>query len=336
MENTQRLVTQLKNEGLVSNIAIRVGRNDDILGEIYSDNIDNKTLFDMASITKVMATTTLSLIAIEEKQLNVTDKVNKFFKVPLWYEQLTVFNLLTHTMGIGHKNLTENDNNYDNIGEYILSLKGNEVGKEVEYSCPAFILLGKILEKIYKKRLDTLFNEKVALPLGLKSSGFKPKVSEHSFVNSNTEEEKIGVVNDYNCQYLGGVAGNAGLFSNIEDVTTYVNVLRNNGGALFSKSVLDMASKNYTANMSESRGLGFLYVDDRYKQTGTLFEDGSIGHCGHTGTSVFLNRESGLYVIILSDATISTVKKYGTEDYDKVIRMREDLHNAIKFDLGIA
>ena len=87
--------------------------------------------------------------------------------------------------------------------------------------------------------------------------------------------------------------------------------------------------------MSAARGLGFLYVDNRYKQTGELFPVGSVGHCGHTGTSVFFNSDSGLYVIILSDATVSVTKKYGKSYYEKVKQMREHLHNAIKKDLNL-
>ena len=74
-------------------------------------------------------------------------------------------------------------------------------------------------------------------------------------------------------------------------------------------------------------------MDDRYKQTGGLFAEGTIGHCGHTGQSVFVDYRSGLYVIILSDATISTVKKYGKEHYNEVMDMRARLHSAIKCDL---
>ena len=78
-----------------------------------------------------------------------------------------------------------------------------------------------------------------------------------------------------------------------------------------------------------------MYVDERYEQTGELFETGSIGHCGHTGQSVFLDYRTGLYVIILSDATVSTIKKYASECYGEVVDMRKDLHNAIKKDLKI-
>ena len=78
-----------------------------------------------------------------------------------------------------------------------------------------------------------------------------------------------------------------------------------------------------------------MYVDERYGQTGELFENGAIGHCGHTGQSVFLDYKTGLYVIVLSDATLSTVKKYGGERYSEVVDMRKDLHNAIKKDLKL-
>ena len=89
--------------------------------------------------------------------------------------------------------------------------------------------------------------------------------------------------------------------------------------------------------MNESRGIGFLYVNDLYNQTGTLFPVGSFGHGGHTGTSLFVNRETGLYVIILSDATVSTIQKYGHEDYEQVMQMRQIIHTLIqkRFDESI-
>jgi CubicO group peptidase (beta-lactamase class C family) len=86
--------------------------------------------------------------------------------------------------------------------------------------------------------------------------------------------------------------------------------------------------------MDEARGLGYLYVGDRYSQTGGLFPTGSIGHCGHTGQSIFVDPKSGLYVIVLSDATVSTIRKYGKENYNEVMQMRHDIHAAIKADLN--
>lgn len=339
LKNTEQLVKKLFTEGLLSNVAIRVGVGDKVLGEVYRSNdseITENTLFDMASVTKILSVTAVSLIALDSGKIGLHDKVSRYFDVPDHNRDLEIFHLLTHTTGVGHRNLTASENNYDNIAQKVLELCGNPIGANVEYSCPAFILLGKVLEKVYGKRLDVLFKEMVAEPLGMTRSGFLPDLDyPDGIVNSDVDPLLSATVNDYNCKYLGGVAGNAGVFSCISDVTRFVNMLLSNGKPLFSKNILDLASKNYTNGMSEARGLGFLFVDERYSQTGELFPQGSIGHCGHTGQSVFLNRESGLYVIILSDATVSTVKTFGRERYGKVMEMRRLIHNAIKQDLGL-
>lgn len=330
---------ELLKQGFAHNIAVRVGIKDDILLDVYRSNeqaIDGETLFDMASVTKILATTSLSLMAIDKGLLKTSDKVSRFFSVPDDFKELTIQHLLTHTMGIGHRALNFPQNNYDNIDEFILSLEHNPVGTKVEYSCPAFILLGKILEKIYGKRLDILFKEKVAEPLNMKLSTFLPdKALRSNMVNSNLDPDLKGVVNDYNCQYLGGVAGNAGVFSCVEDMTKFAKMLISNGYPLISKTTFDDATKNHTEELNQARALGYLYVDEGYSQTGKLFPNGSFGHCGHTGTSIFVNKESGLYVIILSDATISAVKKYGKEHYSDVEKMRENIHNLIKEELNL-
>lgn len=330
---------ELLKQGFAHNIAVRVGIKDDLLLDVYRSNeqaIDGETLFDMASVTKILATTSLSLMAIDKGLLKTSDKVSRFFSVPDDFKELTVQHLLTHTMGIGHRALNFPQNNYDNISEFILSLEHNPVGTKVEYSCPAFILLGKILEKIYGKRLDILFKEKVAEPLNMKLSTFLPdKALRSNMVNSNLDPDLKGVVNDYNCQYLGGVAGNAGVFSCVEDMTKFAKMLISNGYPLISKTTFDNATKNHTEELNQARALGYLYVDEGYSQTGKLFPNGSFGHCGHTGTSIFVNKESGLYVIILSDATISAVKKYGKEHYSDVEKMRENIHNLIKEELNL-
>jgi len=262
--------------------------------------------------------------------LKLEDKVHQFYSTS---KVLTIKNLLTHTIGIGHKALNKDGNTYENIAEKILDIPLDIlIGADVRYSCPGFILLGKILEKTFGMQLDQCFHELVAKPLGFENTLFLPLNRENT-VNSNLDKTKRGIVNDYNCQFLGGIAGNAGLFSNLSDVTKYVLFLQNRGKPLIKEETFLLAAQNHTAEMSESRGLGYLYVDGRYQQTGGLFDDGAIGHCGHTGQSVFVDYRSGLYVIILSDATISTVKKYGKEHYNEVMDMRGRIHAAIKQDM---
>lgn len=336
MKNLKACIDMYTRAGEVQNIAIRAGNRDKLFCDIYHHNknkIDNTTLFDMASVTKIMVTATLILIAADRNLLNINDTISKFYDVPDDKINITVKHLLTHTMGIGHKALNVEGNSYDNIHKYILSLPSDvKIGKEVLYSCPGYILLAKVAETVFNDRLDNLFIKHIANPLGMTKSGFMPNKN-NNFVNSNLSDAENGLVNDYNCRFLGGITGNAGLFSNMNDICKYINMLQNFGEPIISRETFNMATINHTADMSESRGLGFLYVDEKYTQTGKLFPKGSIGHCGHTGQSVFVDLKSGLYVAILSDATISGVRKYGCEKYDVVMKMREDIHNAIYEDL---
>ena len=325
------------NEKTAQNLIVKVGIGDNVLCEtMLSANdsvLTDETMFDMASVTKIVATTSLALIAMDRGLLSPDDKVSRFFPVPHDKAELTVRHLMTHTIGFGHKSLLPSNGIYSEIQDFILRIPSDiPIGSNVRYSCPGFILLGRILEKIFEKALDQIFLSHVAKPLEMCSTCFLPPI-DRSFVNSNLPDNELGTVNDYNARYLGGICGNAGLFSNLCDMTKYVKMLLSRGAPLFSADIFKMATKNYTAGMKESRALGFVYVDEHYMQTGGLFPVGSIGHLGHTGQSVFADPLSGLYVIVLSDATISTVKKYGVKKYDEVIHMRHDLHAAIKSDL---
>lgn len=325
--------------GSVNNVIVRVGQGDTILCDVKATSEDrvltDHTLFDMASVTKIVVTTSLALLAIDGGQLSLSDPVSKFFLVPEDKKQLTIRHLMTHTMGIGHKSLLKSDGTYEGIEQYILNIPSDfPIGSDVRYSCPAFILLGRIVEQIFGDRLDRAFDALVAKPLGMKETCFLPDRT-LDIVNANPTDGEEGLVHDYNCRYLGGVCGNAGLFSNLSDMTLYAKMLAAGGAPLFSKELFDLATQNHTEGMSAARGLGYLYVDDRYTQTGELFPIGSIGHCGHTGQSVFVDLKSGLYVIILSDATRNAIRKYGKGYYNYVMQMRRELHDAIKLDLGL-
>lgn len=314
----------------ISNIAIRVGKKDEILTDYYRSNdatLDQNTLFDIASVSKMVSTTQLALIALDKGLISLEDKVSKYFETS---SELTIKNLLTHTIGIGHKNLCAAGVTYDNIAEYILSIPTDiPIGSDVLYSCPALILMGKILEKVWGRKLDELFDEFVAKPLDFKRTSYKP-IDKTNMVNANETEQEMGVVNDYNCRFLGGIAGNAGLFSNVCDLEKFCRMLINHGEPLYSKDTFNKAVKNYTEGMSESRGLGFIYVDSKLERTGNLFDDGSIGHGGWTGQSVFVDYRTGLYVIILTDLAKNLQKHHGGVDRKVVNEVLSTICNVIK------
>ena len=338
MQQVKACINEWFDNGKVTSLAMRIGRGSDILWESYRSNertLTDTTLFDMASVTKIAATTALTLIALDRGLLKLDTRISDFWPVPEDKKDLTVFHLLTHTAGLGHHALFAPDREYGLIQELILSFPCNTpVGTQVKYSCPGFILLGRVVETVFGMRLDKAFEQYVAAPLGMVHSTFRPDPA--NTVNSNMTEESRGLVNDYNSRFLGGICGNAGLFSCMADMTRYAQMMLNHGAPIISRETFDLASQNHTPGMDESRGLGYVYVDERYSQTGGLFPTGSIGHCGHCGQSVFVDPQSGLYVIILSDATIQVVRKYGYEShhYDKVIAMRGQIHAAVKADLA--
>ena len=320
MNSLEKCIEKYKEQGLIEHVAVSVGNREGVLLEHYC-GADDTTLFDMASVTKIVVTTMLTLMLLEDAKLSLGESMRWIFRGA--ENPVEIKHLLTHTCGIGHKPLNIEGNTYDNIADYIMGIPRDiNLGTDVLYSCPGFVLLGKIVEKQLDMPLDTAFKKYIAEPLDMSYSGYRP--CSDNIVNANKTEDMRGIVNDYNCRFLGGVAGNAGLFSNIVDMTKFVKMLLNFGAPLLrSPLTFKNAITNHTKGMSKSRGLGFLIVDENSKQTGKLFEPGAFGHCGHTGQSVFCDINSGLYAIILSDATLHS------EQYDEVKKFREDMHNAI-------
>lgn len=330
-------INRLITDKVLKNAAIRAGIGDEVLIDSYFSHthsgLCDRTLFDMASVSKIIATTSLTHIAVSKGLISFGDKVEKYFDVSEDKKELTIKHLLTHTMGFGHKNLCGDGVNYDNIAEHILFIPNDvPTGSETIYSCPGFILLGKILEKVYGERLDALLVKYVTTPLGMSDTCYLPSES-LDFAPCNFRGQKFRV-NDYNCDFLGGIAGNAGVFSNIADMTKFAKMLLSYGSPIIDREVFLEAIKNHTSGLSESRTLGYVYVDGKYRQTGRLFPKGSFGHCGHTGQSVFVHPTSGLYVIILSDMTATLYNRdNGKYEYNEVCAAREKIHNAIMEDV---
>ena len=172
MRHLEEAIDTYIENGIVRHIAVRVG----VGGEApYTAlrSVDEGTLFDMASCTKIMATTSLALIALDRKMLSIGDPVSSFYPDN---KGITVKNLLTHTIGIGYKDLRQYGFSPESVAEGILSIPSDiPVGSDVRYSCPGYILLGKILERVFDMPLNLAFDKFVAEPLGLSDSSFLPE-----------------------------------------------------------------------------------------------------------------------------------------------------------------
>lgn len=308
---------------------------------VTSPDVNEETYFDVASMGKVLVTSTLILKAISEGELILDNKLSDFFEnVPKEKENITIKQLLTHSSGIVRKVppaevLAQNN---DNIANYILSVPLKFApGNDYVYSCTGYILLGFILEKLYKCTLDELFYIKLKKPLGLTRSRFNIPIDEpNSVICYNRKEVGLRRMDDeIVINMRGGVAGSGGEFWGLCDIKKFVENVLDKSETLYRKELFVLAETDYTPKYEEGRGLGYLIVDERYEQTGKLFPKGSFGHCGHCGQSIFINREKNMYVTILSNATryLNMKNNFQGYNYKQVMNMRENIHNEIYNDL---
>ena len=307
---------------------------------ITSPNADADTLFDIASMGKVLVTAALLLHSFPSGRIGPDDALTRFLNdVPADKRGITVRQLMTHTSGILRRPIPDEAvaGGRDAVIRYMLGMPlGFEPGTKMVYSCWGYLLLGYLLEIVYGETLDRLFAERIGGPLGLTRAAFNiPLDTPNAAVTHYRAEAGDCLVADSIVYQLRGVAGNGASFWTLNDIRRFVGAVMAKDERLYPAEYYDLAETDCTPDLEEGRGLGWLITDGRYPQTGRLFPAGSIGHCGNTGTSFFLHRASGLYVIALTNATRFSYMRRGfrTCDYSETMRMRETLHNAIRGDL---
>ena len=309
---------------------------------LHSPNVNKDTYFDIASMGKVLVTSTLVLKAIDENRLALGDNLEKFFDaVPNDKKNITVEQLLTHTSGIVRYEIPQAaaDAGSDAVAEFILNTPLSfEPGKAQIYSCNGMILLGYILEKTYGKSLEGIFNEKIKQSLGYTKSKFNIAIDEPNAAVCYRTENLDGLEHpwdDENIRILKTSAGSGGQFFTLGDIEKFADAVIGKSEVLYSEKIYEAAEKNYVDGVGEAWGLGWLYVDENYHQIGKLFPVGSFGHCGHTGTSIFFSRKKNMYVIILTNATrfLNMKNNFKGYDYGLIEKMREEIHNEIYKDL---
>lgn len=307
---------------------------------IFSDNVNEYTYFDIASMGKVLITSTLILQSIDQGLLNLDDTLDMFFDVgDACKKKITIKQLLTHTSGIIRHPLTKNfaREGSSAIAEEILSFPlAYEPGGNYIYSCNGYILLGFILEKIHGISLEEIYNKNLAKPLGLKRTAFEIALDEeNAAVCYRWKSGYSKRFDDENILATGKSCGSGGQQSCLYDIESFIMAVLEKNKVLYSEKWFELAEQNYTPDFSEGRGLGYLVVDEKYPQTGKLFPIGSFGHCGHTGQSFFIDRKRNLSVIILTNATrfLNIKSNFTGYDYREICRMREEIHNEILTDL---
>lgn len=295
------------------------------------------TVFDMASVTKVVATSTSMMILIERGDVRLADTLAKFFPEikDEQVKRITVQQLLTHTTGYAPDfDLKEKWHGRDGMLDALSREKLRTApGVKFVYSDIGFIVLGDIVARVSGKSLDKFFADEVAAPLGMRDSGFHilddegryagPLVArtaptenirgQMSYLGSQFDGDPAkggvilrGQVHDPTAFRMHGVAGHAGLFSTADDLARYCQMILDGGTAdgrqiLSSSTVARMTAPIVISEDGWTRGLGWDIATSYSSNRGELFPLGSFGHTGFTGTSIWIDPVSETYVVFLSN-----------------------------------
>ena len=269
------------------------------------------TVFDLASLTKPIATGTSIMQLAEHGKIDLTASVSTYLPefTGSGKEKITVTQLLTHQGGLIPDNALADYQRgrkiaYQKINE--LTLRA-EPGTEFIYSDVSFIVLGELVERITGQRLDEYAQEQIFKPLQMADSGYLPgaQLRERAAPTQEREDRWMrGEVHDPRAYEMDGVAGHAGLFSTAADLTRFARMILNRG-KLDGVQVLDSKTvEQITAPVTVSGGVRSLGWD---KQTGyssnkgDLLSDQAIGHGGFTGTGLWIDPELDLFIIFLSN-----------------------------------
>ncbi|MGC3958398.1 MAG: DUF1343 domain-containing protein [Verrucomicrobiota bacterium] len=278
------------------------------------------TIFDAASLTKVVACTPAVMLLIERGQVGLEDKVVKYlpeFAVN-GKENITIRQLLTHTSGLRPDiSLKPDWTGYDEaIRLSCVEKLSSPPGEKIVYSDTGMILLGEIVRRASGKPLDQFVQTEIYGPLGMKDTGFNPPKEKLNRI-APTEVENgspvRGVVHDPRARRMGGVAGHAGLFFTASDLARYARMLLNGGeldGVRIFKpeTVKLMTSVQTPPEVNGRRGLGWDIDTGFSGPRGEVFPLGSYGHTGWTGTSIWIDPFSKSFVIFLSNRNHPTEK----------------------------
>ncbi len=326
-EQVHRLILQGLEDGAYPSAALAVGIGDQtFLKRTYGDCIDS-TLFDMASLSKILGPTMIALRFLEEGRFRLYDTVADFFPhAPADKKDITILQLMTHTSGIpAHFFMYDYTSDPADAAQVILDHPlAQAPGGDPIYSCMGYILLGKIMEKISGLPLDELAENYVFGPLGMKNTGYHPAGDcAPTELDPATGKCLQGIVHDENARFLKGISANAGVFSDLNDMITFVKMLALGGNGYLSPATLAAALKNRTPNSKgEFRGLGFNLAGSPKSFLGDLVSPRAYGHTGFTGTSIAVDPETGLWMVLLTNRVCPTRNNM------KQARIRCLAHNA--------
>jgi CubicO group peptidase (beta-lactamase class C family) len=292
------------------------------------------TVFDLASLTKVVATMPCVLYLTSRREVGLDQPARRYlpgFAGP-GKDEVTVRHLLAHTSGLPDQRryysyLTE-------AGEVRAAALAEPLvarpGTALRYSDIGFIILGELAATVAGCGLDELVQEVVCAPLGLRSTRYLPPREEASRIAATEViggSAKVAVVHDENAEVLGGVAGHAGLFGTAADLGVFAAAWAGDGSA--PAGLRAEALRCQTEGLGGRRGLGWGLRHDTWDNMGDGWPASGAGHTGFTGTSLSVDPLSGLWAVLLTNAV-----HFGRGPEHSVVALRKRVHAAVARELA--
>jgi len=303
-----------------------------------SPEVTPETLFDIASVTKVVATTAAAMLLYQRDLLDLDLPLGELLpgfvvgRDPSEHaRRVTIRHLLAHSTGLpGYVPLFHTASGPADVLRGCLTLPLEaEPGTRATYSDPGFILLGKALEALTHEDLATFAHREIFKHLGMESTGYCPPPSVRSLIPPTEEDELFrqrriqGEVQDEHAYLMRGVAGHAGLFSTVKDLLRFARtILKPSDFSLFAPETVELFGQRQPPTGS-SRALGW-DTPSQDSSSGQYFSATSIGHLGYSGCSLWIDREAQLAIVLLTNRT------WPNRESQVIRRVRPALHDAFR------
>jgi CubicO group peptidase (beta-lactamase class C family) len=310
--------------------------------EPNSPAVQPDTVFDLASVSKVVATTAAAMVLHSRGLFDLDARLGDIlpgFVIGMepgsGKERVTLRMLLAHSSGLpAYVTFFREHTSADGLMRAALRLPLEaKPGARTEYSDPGFILLGKAVEILARECLATFCTREIFAPLRLQSTCFRPPTAVRSTIPPTEDDTTFrhrviqGEVQDENAFVLGGVAGHAGVFSNVRDLLAFAQCILDQGRTasgkqLFSPATLAQFTERHTTPDGKSRALGW-DIPTPPSSSGRFFGPRSIGHLGYAGTSLWIDPDQALAVVLLTNRT------WPDRSSDAIRQVRPAFHDAI-------
>ena len=314
-------------------------------GGDFDLNVTVATLFDLASLTKPVATTTMAAILYERGLLEldtpVVGVIPEFLvdscgEVDARRPGVTFRMLLAHSSGLPayEKLFLQAQQRNDLLRAVFTMPLSADPGTRAEYSDIGFILLGVALERIAGEALDVFCQREIFGPLAMANTTFNPPVSTGKQIpptaDDRTFRQRIiqGEVQDENAFIVGGVAGHAGLFSTAEDLARFAHTILQRGRPILRPETVALFTRRESTPSGTSRALGW-DTPSAPSQSGKHFGPRSFGHLGYTGTSLWIDPDRQLSITLLTnrtwpDCSNQAIKQIRPQFHDAVVEALQD------------